>query len=130
MIKLTIGEAMNASAALSQLPKMNAKAAYDLARIRDFLKAALKPAIEQQRTLIEEQGGSINAEGGITWPAPKPGETPPDVLYRKAWDELLAHEIDIDREPIKLPAILGADPARYPEIQPEILSMLEKIIVE
>lgn len=130
MIKLTLREALAASAALQRLPKINVKAAYDLARIRDKLKALLKPLGEQERELVEEHGGKVGDDGKITWPAPKDGEPSAEVVYRKAWDELLDKEETVEREPVKLEAILGKDPAKQPEIEPELLSMLEKIIVE
>lgn len=130
MIKLTLGEAVNASAALSQLPKINAKASYDLARIRNKLQSLLKPLGDQQREMVEEHGGKIGDDGKIAWPAPKPDETRADTAYLKAWNELLEKEEEIDREPVKLSAILGSDPAKQPDIEPELLSILEKIIVE
>lgn len=131
-MKFTLNEAMQASAALASphFPKVKGKAAYDLARWRDKLKSALKPLHEQQRDMIEEHGGKIGADGTISWPKPKDGEEAPDALYLKAWNELLESEIDIDREPVKLDAFLGPDEAKQPEIQPELLSLLEKIIVE
>jgi hypothetical protein len=130
MIKLTLREAMAASQALQSLPKINAKAAYDLARIRDRLKPILRPLGEQERALIIEHGGEINDAGGIKWPTPKKGKPDAQKTYAKAWADLLDKEETVDREPVKLSDILGPDPAKYPEIAPEILSMLEKIIVE
>lgn len=125
MIKLTLNEALAASTALSQFPKVNAKAAYDLARMRNALQAVLKTLGEQERALIAEHEGQIGDGGVITWPNHKN-----DASYRKAWADLLDHETEIEREPVKLSVILGPDPAKYPEIQPELLSILEKIIVE
>lgn len=130
MITLTLNQALAASTALSMFPKVNAKAAYDLARMRNALQAALKPLGEQERVLISEHGGQIGEGGIITWPQPKASEAPPEPLYRKAWADLLEHETQIEREPVKLSTILGPDPAKYPDIQPELLAVLEKIIVE
>lgn len=129
-IKLTLNQALAASTALSHMPKMHPKAAYDVARMRNALQAVLRPLGEQERALIAEHGGTIGEGGVITWPRAKKGEPAGESQYRKAWAELLEHETEIEREPIKLAVILGPDPARYPEIQPELLVMLEKIIVE
>lgn len=124
-MKLTLREVAAISQALSAFPKVNAKAAYDLARIRDKLKAAWKPVEEQRRDIIKDSGGEILPDGAVKWKKPEDQDA-----ADKAFNELLDHEIEIDREPIKLTAILGTDPAKYPEIQPELLSILEKIIVE
>lgn len=124
MIKLTLQEAINVSQALQQLPRINAKAAYDLARIRDKLKAALRPVDEQRIEIVKAHGGEV-CGGVIKW-TNVDGQSAADAEFT----DYLTKEIDIDREPVKLEAILGADPAKYPEIQPEFLSVLEKIIVE
>lgn len=125
MIKLTLREAAEVSKALAALPRINAKAAYDLARIRDKIKAAWKPVEEQRQQIIADNGGEVMDNGVVKW-------TNPDgqVAADKTFGEFLDHEIEIDREPVKLAAVLGSDPAKYPDIEPERLSILEKIIVE
>lgn len=125
MIKLTLREAAAISQALSVLPKMHPKPGYDLARIRDKLKSAWKPVEEQRREIIAANGGEVLPDGAVKWTKPENQEA-----ADKAFNEFLDHEIEIDREPVKLAAIIGTDPAKYPEIAPELLSILEKIIVE
>lgn len=129
-MKLTLREAIAASKALQVMPKLPAKAAYDLARWRNKLQPEIDAYVEQERALVKDHGGTIKDNGGITWPHTKKGEPSPEAACTKARDELLDHEIDIDRQPVKLDAILGSDPAKQPEIAPELLAMLEKIIVE
>lgn len=140
MIKLTLAEAFDVSRALAALPRINAKTAYDLARIRDKLKAALRPVEEQRIEIVKANGGEVLADGVIRWkplppePAAEDGKQAPLRTGQAAADaeyaDYLTKEIEIDREPVKLAALLGPDPAKYPEIAPEILSILEKIIVE
>lgn len=131
MIKLTLREVVDVSEALAKLPRLPIKASFNLARIRDKIRPELLAYIEQERALIEQHGGKIQSDGrSITWPAPKDGEPPPHVAYLKDQRELQSHEIQIDREPVSLELILGSDPERQPQIEPEVLSVLEKIIVE
>lgn len=131
MIKLTLREAMAATMALAQLKGINAKASFDLGRIQNALRSALKPLNEQQRALITEHGGKIDAMGSITWPAPQKDGPSAEQQYLKAWNELLdEHETDITRDPVQLQAVLGPDPAKYPAVDPELFAILEKIIVE
>lgn len=130
MIKLKLREVIAASNALAAMPRVRAKPAYDLARVRDKLKPEVRAYAEQERALIEAHGGAIKDDGKIAWPAPTGGEEPPDVVFKRERDELLDKEIEIDRNPVKLSEILGTDEAKQPEIEPELLSILEKIIVE
>ena len=131
MITLTLREVIAASNALPKVGKLPLKPSHNLGVIRNRLKPLLKVIGERERESIEERGGKIDDLGRITWPAPKDGETAPDVAHRKAFDEYLDNtEETIDREPIKLADCLGTDPTKQYEIEPEILSVLEKIIVE
>lgn len=130
MITLTLMEAVNISAALSKLPKLRLKCAQRLMLIRSYLKPHVATYIELERGLIADLGGKIQPDGqSIAWPTPKLGEEAPDELYRKQRQEALATEIEIPLEPVKFGEILGAD-GREPDIEPEMLFILEKIIVE
>lgn len=131
MIKLTLKEALAVSEALRALPSTRGASSFHLSRIRIALKPELEAYVEQERALIAEHGGQIQPDGKrITWPAPKEGETPADVAFKKARDEVLDTEIEVDREPVNIKAVLGTDPARQPDIEPEFFVILEKIIVE
>ena len=125
MITLALREVVTVSQALAALPSINARAAFDLARIRDALKEEMKRLIEQERELIKEHGGSLNSDGTVGWDDSGGKET-----YIKAREDFLDKEIEIDEEPVKIEAVLGAVPSKEPEIQPEVLSMLSKIIVK
>lgn len=132
MITLTLREVIDISEALATLPRLPAKASFNLARIRDKMRPELLAYIEQERALIKQHGGKIQPDGKtIAWPAPKDGDAEPaHVAFLKDQRELQSHEVQIDRDPVPIGAILGADPARQPDIEPELLSILEKIIVE
>lgn len=127
MITLTLKEAFQIADVYAKglVPRMNMKAGYDFKRMRDEIQHALKPVHEQHMEIIAQFGGTVMPDGVVKWANPE-GQEAAD----KEWNELLDKEIEIDREPIKLAAILGPDPAKYPEIQPHLLSILEKIIVE
>jgi hypothetical protein len=125
MIKLTLREAFVIDRAYPHLPRMNVKTAYDFKRMHDEIKRVLKPIQEQRLEIIAAHEGEVRDDGVVKWK-----KVEDQTAADKEVNELFDHEVEIDREPIKLAAILGPDPAKYPEIQPEILSVLEKIIVE
>jgi len=94
MICLTLAEVLVSSQALAVLPKINASASFDLARIRDDLKLEMKRLSEQELALIEEHGGTLSADKKtIAWTTPES-----EAAYIKARSDLLNHEIEIDRE--------------------------------
>lgn len=129
-ITLTIEEAVNASVALTRLPKIqNFDVKWDLARIRDMIQDELSPLRQQERELIEEHGGTLSEDGRtITWPEDHDDEK--RAAYTKARAALFAKEITIERKPLTRSKVRGSDPAREPDFDVELLSQLRKIIVD
>lgn len=125
MIKITLREAIEISKALQAFPPCAAKAGYSLSIIRNRVRSALLPVDEQRKQMVERNGGEIDAMGVIKWNTPD-GQDAAD----KEFADYLTVEIEIDREPVSLAAILDMPRDKQPALQPELLSMLEKIIVE
>lgn len=125
MITLTLQEAHNIAMAYPRIPTLNVKASYDLKLIYDQVKVALRTLNEQKLEIITQHGGEVMPDGVIKW-----GEAGSDAADR-SFGELMTHEIEIARQPIKLASIMvGDDPTKWPEFSPALLSVLEKIIVE
>jgi hypothetical protein len=125
MIKLTLNEALEISKAFPAFPPCAGKAGYALSIVRNKIRSALLPVDEQRRQMIERNGGEIDAAGVIKW-ASLDGQAAAD----KEFADYLTMEIEIDREPVSLAAILDMPKDKQPALQPELLSVLEKIIVE
>lgn len=135
MIKITLQEALTISEALAAFPTCPPKASYDISRFRSLIASALKPVQQQRREIIEANGGELSADGVIKWKPLPPADGEKTLRTGQAaadaeFADYLTKEIEIDREPIKLAALLDAPPDKRPQIRPELLFVLEKIIVE
>lgn len=143
-ITLSIDEAVIASVALTQLPKIhNFDVKWDLARIRDMIQDELKPLQGEEHALIEEHGGALDG-ASITWPEDRTPENEDEddaaermelrkrrvATYTKARAALGSKEITINRRALKRSEVRGTDPERQPDFTVEQLSRLRKIIVD
>lgn len=125
MITLTIREAMEVARALKAMPPCAPKAGYDLSIIQNRIKSALRPVEEQRRQILEANGGTLSDSGVIKWSNPE-GQEAAD----REFADYLTKEIEIDRNPVAFAALIDMPAEKRPAFQPEVLSVLEKIIVE
>lgn len=124
-VKMTLREAQQAYVALQQMPPIRGRAGFDLGRWGDKLHAEVKQ-LEVRRQEIRKRHGTENEKDGSIMFTPEQ-----EKAATVEFDELLDGEIEIERHPVKLEAVLGKDPEHAPEIAPAVFERLvDKVIVE
>lgn len=121
-IKLTLGDAIRARAAIQKLPQgVPFKVSYRLGRIAREIKREEDTYIEA-RDELTKQLGALQNDGSYKIEGEK------RVEWETKTNELLKEEIELSLNKIKLDAIEGANPEKTPDIAPGLMEAILPLI--
>jgi len=121
MIKMTLRDAIAAFQAIEMLPSIpDGKISYSIGYIGDKLEQHVRRFNKEREKIGRELAG-----GKEVVPDEKMKE------FTERLDSMLDVEIEIDRDPVKLDAVLGDRPEKRPEMKPAVLrALVGRIIIE